>query len=149
VAIKYAAITVDNEYFLYINGTLIGQDADWYSTEIYNISNNLVTGDNAIAMKGIDNGGGYGIIAKFGFGDQIVYATTSINGWKCINLAKTAGDPVGWQNNSFDDSAWPAAILAPIISPWPVYVNLPGAEWIWSSIGKQNTKILCRYHLNL
>lgn len=147
-AIKYATITVDNEYDLYVNGALIGHDDDWYHAEIYDIGDKLIVGDNVIAIKGVDKGGGYGIIAKFGNGSQI-YTATSINGWKCINRLKTTNDPAGWQNNAFNDSGWPAAILAPTITAWPVNINMPGAEWIWSASGQQNTKALCRYHFTL
>ncbi len=148
VPIKYATITADNEYVLYVNGIQIGQNTDWYVAETYDISSALIVGDNVIAIQGIDNGAGYGIIAKFGFGDQI-YASTGTNGWACTNLAKTAINPIGWQNNSFNDSSWPSVILAPVITAWPQSIHMPGAEWIWSATGKQNTKALCRYHFTL
>lgn len=144
---KYAIITVDNDYELYINGALVGEDSSWYQTETYNIETSLITGQNIIAIKAVDWGGGYGVIAKFGKGDQ-VYTGTGDAGWKCLNLGKTNPAPAGWETIGYNDSAWQAAVTpSPGTIGWGI--DIPGAQWIWTSDTATGNTILCRYHLTL
>jgi hypothetical protein len=150
---KSILITADNGYVLYVNGTLIGEQYDLTRLFSYDITNNLVAGRNIIAIKAIDWWGYYGLIAKFGYGNQTYGATGDI-GWKCINLGRYSPPPVepaGWQSLNFDDTSWPAPAV-----PTPGYtdvyqklINLTGAQWIWTPTGGQSAEILCRYYLTL
>jgi len=48
-------ITVDNEYELWVNGSFIGSDSEWWNTEVYDVSASWIEGqENVIAVKGID-----------------------------------------------------------------------------------------------
>lgn len=146
-AIKYAIITADNYYDLYINNQLVGSNDDWYASETYDISSKIVSGENIIAIRAYDTGGGFGLIAKFGDGYN-TYVATGDSGWKCINLGKNKPDgPAGWQTLGFDDSSWTApAVPSPgTISSWANNINIPNAQWIWTPTGTTYTTILCRY----
>jgi len=61
-------ITADNDYELYINGSLVGSDAGangevWKSVERYDVTSRLAKGKNVIGIHGRDRGDARGVIA--------------------------------------------------------------------------------------
>jgi hypothetical protein len=66
-------ITADNEYAVYLNGGLIGEDAGdqqsvWRTAESYEIARLLRTGRNVISVVARDLGGGSGLLMDLRFG---------------------------------------------------------------------------------
>lgn len=63
------AISVDDDYHLYVNGTSVGSDGGWHAWEIaekYNITPYLVEGKNVIAVKGVNTQeGGWLLVSVF------------------------------------------------------------------------------------
>jgi len=145
-ATGFAEITVDNGYELYLNGSLIGSSGRWEDIEKYKL--NFVQGLNVLAIKAIDFGEYYGLIARFGYGSQTYFVTKGGNfGWKCLNLNTAQPDPAGWQDVNYNDSSWVSPVAQTNIwSPsGRLEYNILGAEWIWTPTGGSLTRILCRY----
>ena len=61
-------ISVDNLYHVYVNGVLVGRESDpvnnWQTAEIYDVTQHLRMGRNAIAVEGQDLGFGSGIAVE-------------------------------------------------------------------------------------
>jgi hypothetical protein len=145
-ATGFVEITVDNGYQLYLNGSLIGSAGRWEDIETYKI--NFVSGTNVFAIKAIDFGEVYGLVARVGYGSQTYFVTKGGNfGWKCLNLNTAQPDPTGWQDINYNDSTWVAPKTQTDI--WSgsgrLEYKIPGAEWIWTPTGGSLTRILCRY----
>ncbi len=126
----------DDEYDLYLNGTLIGEDHSyraWADAETY--SAELQSGENVLAVMGDNSeGGAKGIIMDADYcGNKIL----SDNSWKTSATLET-----GWETTAFDDSAWEDAIDygAYGVSPWNIGITgFPvdsTALWIWASEGE-------------
>lgn len=123
---RHAAIwiTADNTYRLYINGRLVGADADFPVAERYDIAAYLVRGRNAIAVECTNGDGPAGLLAE---------AVVRAPGQKPLRVLtdaswKTAAASVaGWTEADFDDSSWQAAqsIARPPSGPWGSIVPEP------------------------
>ena len=100
-------ITADNGYVLYVNGEKVGEDlryeeAGWEVAERYDIASLLRPGKNVIAVKMENLGGPGGLLMEVMRGEDTLLVTDGH-----FLVAGEAGD--GWQNRSFDDSAWATA----------------------------------------
>jgi len=145
-ATGFAEITADNMYDLYLNGALVGSAGTWEDIEKYQL--NFTQGLNVMAIKAQDMGEAYGLIARFGYGSQTYFVTKGgDSNWKCKNYNYQQSDPSGWQNVSFNDSAWAVPVKqTDIWSPsGRLQYKIPVAEWIWTPTGGSGTRILCRY----
>ncbi|MEW6360442.1 MAG: HEAT repeat domain-containing protein [Planctomycetota bacterium] len=116
------ALTADNGYELFVNGTRIagelgyGKDV-WASVERFRIEKHLRQGENVIAIRGEDLGGGAAIIAA-------VHIRTADG--KTLNLVTDPSwlaigeEQKDWTKTEFNDAAWkPAVVVAKMGGgPW-------------------------------
>lgn len=142
-------VAVDNAYQLTFNGTPIGSGSNWQQSQTYPVV--FQSGDNVIALKGIDQGGSAAALMEVQIGSQRIGTSTA---WK---VSRTC--PAGWEQPSFDDSSWTSAtdygaFGAPGL-PWTTYGPVQGiaantpAHWIWSSDFNNDDLVCFRYHVNL
>ena len=118
VASAKLAITADNIYSLYVNGSEVGSDSDWTGIEVYDIASYLKPGRNVIAVKATDPGAGIGALLVEGavtYEDGTALLIGTDGTWK-ISLTQTPG----WTSIDLDDSGWktPREIGKPPIGPW-------------------------------
>jgi hypothetical protein len=105
--------TVDNLYWIYLNGKEIGTHWSWYDYELWDITAALRPGRNVLSFKArnVDGPGGFfaqlGIEYQDGSRELIVSDTT----WKFHIPEEPA-----WSTLDFDDSAWgPATDVVPMV----------------------------------
>lgn len=60
----WVQVTGDNLYELSVNGAKVGNDADWQTVEMYNISSLLRKGENVMELSVMNFGGPGGVIAQ-------------------------------------------------------------------------------------
>jgi lysophospholipase L1-like esterase len=121
------AVTADNEYELYFNGRLVGAetgDGLWQQAEGYDVSNLVVAGTNAVAVR-VRNLGGPGavVVAVTLTHDGQSQSYGSDEMWRASRDA--APD---WRSPDFDDEEWLAAVVLGSLStaqPWAGQVVLP------------------------
>ncbi len=134
---------VDDQFWLYVNGELVMQAANWLDVESQVIS--LAPGD-VIAIRAIDWGGPGAAFVDIRLPDGTVMGTSS--DWLVSQTA--TGD---WTAQGFDDSAWLAATeYGPAATaPWTTFGPdgpLPdGAtgQWIWSSDIEGDNEVFFRF----
>ncbi len=122
-------LTADNSYVAYVNGVNVGQGSDYTIANIFNVLAQLQPGANTIAIAA-SNGGtspnAAGLIGKLilNYADGTQTTVQMDATWKAKNSLQT-----NWQLPSFNDSAWPAALVlgAYGISPWGTGVSTPAA----------------------
>ncbi|KIJ31535.1 hypothetical protein M422DRAFT_53346 [Sphaerobolus stellatus SS14] len=116
------AISVDNAYNLYFNGTLIGSGLDWTTPQQWNILNVNGAGPFVFVILATNYnapvaGNPMAAIAGFQFINAGGIGFTSFTGseWKAITPV-----PIGFEQADFDDSAWPDAFLIGPdgVAPW-------------------------------
>ncbi|WP_348521160.1 LamG-like jellyroll fold domain-containing protein, partial [Agaribacter marinus] len=93
------AILVDDHEEIFFNGELVdgGLTGDrWNQAEAVNVTQQ--TGKNVIAVKAVDTGGGYRMVAQI---DTTSGRFHSNGKWKVSSTYQA-----GWQDVDFDDSAW-------------------------------------------
>ncbi len=138
-------VTADDGFTLYINGQELASSPrvtdSWRTAMLVDVAGSLHAGRNVIAIEAINTSTSpAGLIAKLhvggSIGDPLDLVTDA--SWKAANAAAT-----GWQQPDFDDSAWPAALVAAQYGggPWDSAVVIPttttnslslnGASWIW------------------
>ncbi len=91
-------INVDNEYKLYFDGELIGQDNNWNAFETYTIGN-LQSGSHVIAIEGIDRGGyeGCAIVTDFAPCNPLTCPTLPVTLLTFTVEAQAAANLLEWQ----------------------------------------------------
>ncbi|KAJ7133201.1 hypothetical protein C8R44DRAFT_870636 [Mycena epipterygia] len=113
------AISADNAYSLYLNSTLIGNGLEWPTPNVWTINNVPSNGPWVFAIMGTNyadtNLNPAGIIASFVASNdtlQVTYnwytgqiAVPSV-AWKAMYPV-----PNGFASPTFDDSAWPTAVI--------------------------------------
>jgi hypothetical protein len=141
-------ITTDDQYTLWVNGQQVGSDSSsggWQSAEAYN-GIALQTGENVVAVQGVDTGWDEGVLAELVIDGQRSGTSTS---WK-VSLS----GPSGWLNPGFDDSAWANASDRGAYGTGAWGTNVAGmpadtpAHWIWSA-GSEETPVYVRYKFNV
>jgi alpha-L-rhamnosidase len=123
-------ITADDQFVLYVNGheagRSSGQTSSWTQAQQLDITSDLHPGVNTIAVAATNAGGPGSWIGKLGleYTDGTTTSLVTDNSWKASQQG-----PQGWQNPSFDDSAWvPALNVGPYGSgPWGTGVSV-GSE---------------------
>jgi len=134
-------ITCDNGYTLYMNGAEIGTGSNWMQSQTYTID--VADGKNVVAVRGADAGGVAGLLAELIVAGQRSGTSTD---WK-VSLTEEQG----WQEVSFDDSAWARATDygAYGVGPWGTRVaGMPAdtpARWIWSSNNDADNVVYARF----
>ena len=122
-------ITADDQFVLYVNGQEVarssGQADAWQQAQEVNVTSDLHSGSNTIAVAATNAGGPGSWIGTLGlaFSDGTTTNIVTDNTW----LSSTAG-PTGWQNPGFDDSAWVPALESAAYGsgPWASNVNVGG-----------------------
>ena len=123
-------IGCDDRYELYVNGRLVGSGKNWKVLDVYDITSDLVSGTNVIAVKATnDEQGSAGLAARVAVkqegGTHVTHSSDAT--WKT-----SLREFVGWQKAQFNDSQWLAARefgpSAPRFpgatkSPWPARRN--------------------------
>eukprot|EP00960_Hanusia_phi_P054212 762575-Hanusia_phi.AAC.4 len=113
------AMTVDNAFDLYVDGQYVGSGNDWQV--VYRFNTHVQSSDRVVvAVKAIDWGVESGLVGIFGG------APTSPRDWKCQNFTRDS-PPQGWTARSFNDSAWPRAIVHTSVPPVPL-----AADFLWT-----------------
>lgn len=136
-------VSTDNAHDLYVNGQLMGTASNWNQASSYTVS--LHSGQNVIAVKGMDAGGVAAFIANLSWSGGSAVSDAS---WKV-----TTTEQPGWADVGFDDSAWTNATTygAYGASPWGTRVaGFPtetGAQWIWSSKNAADNVVYLRYRI--
>jgi alpha-L-rhamnosidase len=139
-------ITADDNYRLYVNGTLIDETPRlWSSPQTYTVTLfRNPTRKNVLAVEGINtaeiSGLDRGIIADLSFdaggGAQSVLTDTT---WKLSTTLVT-----DWFTVAFNDAAWVAATDegAHGIVPYNMVLGTSSARWIWAydASGDASTK---------
>ncbi len=134
------SMTCDNEFDLYVAGKKVGKGDTWTTT--YEFSPMVKPGD-VIAIDGVDKGGPAAFIGVFNG------KPSKAADWKC-----TTSKFSNWNENSFDDSAWPRAVSYSRNQDNNVWRSVSGgsrpkipadAEWIWTSNNENHNKVYCRY----
>ena len=105
-------VTADDFFTAYVNGTEVGHSSPdpantyvWRDVRRYDVTKQLKTGDNLLAIQGTNAGGQAGVIACLSYidGDQPKQIVTGAD-WK----ASEKLDP-GWEQPGFDDKDWAKA----------------------------------------
>ncbi|HTA31398.1 MAG TPA: hypothetical protein VK731_12980, partial [Candidatus Cybelea sp.] len=111
------SIAADDFAQIYLNGRKIGKADGWSSGTFIDVGEDLVEGENVLALRGTNITGPAAIVAMleitFGrVGKSFILTDTS---W----LSSTNG-PTGWNKPKFDDSGWTHAVsLGKLgIQPW-------------------------------
>ena len=144
------AISADNIYDLYVNGTFVGSDSSWENLELYS-SLPLQTGENVIAIK-VENSGNdaAGLICEI-WGSSFSFFSNPM--WKISTQAYQ-----NWEVISFDDKNWHnAKSLGLVISaqPWISYQTIAGinnpnkVHWIWTENSGNENVVYFRFSFNL
>jgi alpha-L-rhamnosidase len=106
-------ITTDNFFKAWVNGHLVasshpvpGNDLVWQTVQHADVTRYLNKGENVIAVRGQNDGGAAGIIARLeSHGKPIAL---SGGNWK---VDDTATEPNGWKDAGFDASDWQNATV--------------------------------------
>ena len=111
-------ITGDDTYELYVNGQRLGAGQAWQQIDRYDIRPQLVSGQNVIAVRGSNQGGAAGMVARVHIKTEAA-ATLDLSTdarWKASLTSK-----YGWNKIQFSDVAWqPAYVYGPLgkTGPW-------------------------------
>ena len=133
-------MTCDNEFDLYVAGKKVGKGDTWTTT--YEFSPIVKAGD-VIAIDGVDKGGPAAFIGVFNG------KPTKSADWKC-----TTSKFSNWNENSFDDTAWPRAVGYSRNQDNNVWRSVgrgarpkipADAEWLWTSDNNNHNRVYCRY----
>ncbi len=134
------AIACDNEFDLYVASKKVGKGDTW--TKTYEFSP-LVNAGDVIAIDGVNTGGPAAFIGVFNG------KVTQSADWKC-----TTGKFSNWNENTFDDSAWPRAVGYSRNKDNNIWRSVGGgarpkipgdAEWLWTSNNNAHNRVFCRY----
>jgi hypothetical protein len=138
--------TTDNYSEIYLNGAQVGATSSWESPFSFNFTGKLLSGNNVIAVASHDSGGIAGMQAQLVGAGNTVLLGSSNPGWK-FSLTS----PSGWQDASFDDSAWSSpTVRSQTSGPWgnKMPVNDESAGWIWSADPNGDDNVYFRYSFN-
>ena len=138
--------TTDNYSEIYLNGAQVGTTSSWESPFSFNFTGKLLSGNNVIAVASHDSGGIAGMQAQLVGAGNTVLLGSSNPGWK-FSLTS----PSGWQDASFDDSAWSSpTVRSQTSGPWgnKMPVNDGSAGWIWSADPNGDDNVYFRYSFN-
>jgi alpha-L-rhamnosidase len=123
-------VTADDQWLVYVNGHEVGgssgQASSWTQAQELDITKELHSGANTIAVAATNAGGPGSWIGRIGleYADGTTTDLVTDSTWKASQQG-----PAGWQDPGFDDSAWvPALSVDPYGSgPWGTSVSV-GSE---------------------
>jgi alpha-L-rhamnosidase len=121
-------MTADDKFILYVNGTKVVSSPDiansWSTATIVDIASYLRPGTNVLAVQATNTfQGPAGLLGSLHIdGSTAPLEIVTDSGWKAAN---SEGD--GWQQPGYDDSSWPAALVAAHYGggPWGTSVAAP------------------------
>lgn len=128
-----ALITVDNNYEFYVNGTLVGSDANpagtgWNVVERFEIGHLLRKGKNVLAVKGMNWGalGGLTLAVRIRHDGQ----GSDLEIWSDNSWRMTTRPVDSFADPEFDDSDWrPVDVLGVMgTAPWGMLVSEDSGE---------------------
>ena len=99
----YIRCTVDNLYWVFLNGEEVGYHWSWFDYELWDITGKLQAGENVVAFKGRNVDGPGGFFAQIGveYEDGTRELIASDASWKFLTR-----EVPGWNRVGHDDSAW-------------------------------------------
>ena len=118
-----AAVSVESEFELFIDGSLVGAGRNWEDTFRYRINKDFET----VAIKAVGKKGEMGILGTFG--PKIVTSQS----WRCTSVL-TNEELKTWTFKEFDDTNWNYATLQGSNGdePWGTRPGIAkSAQWIW------------------
>jgi len=123
-------LTCDNGFTLFVNGVQAGQGTNWSQPPKLNIKEYLVSGVNTLAVAATNESSAAGLTGKLTvqFDDHTSLVVALDQSWKTLNQ-----EVANWKSDSFDDSAWPEAmVLGPMgMAPWGgVRWDEGGRTWV-------------------
>ena len=120
-------VTADNSYTAYINGTQVGQGADYTTVIPAGVTAQLLSGTNILAIAAANGGtvpNPAGLIGKLvlNYADGTQTNIQMDATWKTTNRLPSGG----WQLLGFNDSSWSNALVLGSygISPWGTGVTV-------------------------
>lgn len=115
-ALAHLAVTCDDLYELFVNGTEVAHHASWYTMQDVNLRPYLHPGRNVLAVdsRNIQGVAGLMVIGDIRVAGQTIALATGPD-WR-YSLQETNG----WRGPDFDDSAWSRPqIIGPLgMAPW-------------------------------
>ncbi|MDO8588088.1 MAG: beta-galactosidase [Armatimonadota bacterium] len=113
-------VTADNVCTLYVNGEQVPpgpNHADWMTPDLYDITDRLIPGKNAVCVEAANHGGPAGLLQEMAVEMKtgMTVLIKSDRSWRCSTKAAD-----GWSEADFDDSGWlrPLSHGRPPIQPW-------------------------------
>ncbi len=126
--VKIAA-TCDDQFELWLNGQSVLIGDAWQRIESRDITPQVQTGRNVIAVLGVDRGGARGFVLRLDMIDAAGKRTSLVSDstWLSQAANRRADLPADWNTLDFDDSAWrPCIEFGPIGGaglPWSGQIN--------------------------
>lgn len=134
-------IAADNEYKLYLNGKMIGSGKDWMAPGDYDVTREIASDRNVLAVVGHNIDGASGMI----FGMRVALDDGSV-----VNVASDASwkttletQPKDWAGQLSKDSTWNAAreIAGVNEGPWAGH-DLTGEHFVHRTIRSNTLQII-------
>ncbi len=106
-------VTADNRCTTYINGQELGTNQPWMTPARYDITGQLVKGNDVIAIEASNAGGPAGLLASLVIDDRV--ELVSGGQWRVSDKQQD-----GWDQSDFEDKHWSKAVrLGPSnMAPW-------------------------------
>ncbi len=122
-------IGCDDRYELYVNGRMVGAGKNWKVLDVYDITSDLISGTNVIAVKAVnEEQGAAGLVVRVAVktegGTHVSHSSDAT--WKT-----SLREFVGWQKVRFNDSQWLAAREFGAVGatlPWGNEVMVAGSQ---------------------
>lgn len=99
------AVSADNHCRVYVNGRRVVHDDSWETPAVVDVHEELVAGDNVVAVHAWNDGGPAGVALRLAWREGGTARTlVTDEHWRV-----GADDPDGWDLTGFDDSGWAPA----------------------------------------
>ncbi len=115
-------ITADDRFTVWLNGKQLGEGADWHQPAVINAATALVAGKNVLAVRAenvkapvTENPAGLTVGLDIELADGSKTHVQTDAKWRAFKTEAS-----GWREREFDDSSWPAAMIAAKFgeTPW-------------------------------
>ena len=121
------AATVDNEGTAFLNAKSVATIVSWEQAVSVDVTADLKTGENILALRGINHGGSAGAVARLEmtFADGKKTSIVTDTTWLAHNE-----DVVGWQTAEFKNQGWEKPIFVAKLGaqPWGDILNGGGPK---------------------
>ena len=111
------AATCDNGFTLFLNGKRVLAGSSWQQLESADVTADLKTGANLLAVEAVDEGGAAGFVLRLDITDNAGKKLTIVSdgSWKASNRQGRNRLPNNWRTLAFNDRAWrPARVVGPV-----------------------------------